>query len=543
MKEYVEKYRDRIILMGVFVFLIHGAKLHSAVIGIDTEDIIHIQGDFYGGWLNTGRQGLTALKWLTDSWSFRPFMAGLLTLLFFGLAVSAFFLLWDRIKPDNFGKSVIPWAVGGLFVIAHPIITEQFYFTLQSAEICIGVGFTAAALYLVTRYGESGGMWRPAVSVLLLLLTFSVYQSLVTLFIFGTVSVLLLEGLSKLQDGLQSGEDVPAGKLLKKIVPYLVVFLTAFGINALITRLFFSTSDYLEGQILWGKFAVMDNLRAIAGHIVKALTGYRSVHYHFSFGVLCILTLGLVITVMSGAKGKHGGKPKCGGAKAVVLFYLAALFLTPFLMTFVCGGSPAIRSQLVLPFLTGFLAYLDVGLLLGRKSAKESGASLCRMTAGGAILLCIVGIYAQTATTMSLYYTDRMRYEQDAALGRELITEIDRAAGGEELPVAVIGTRPFAGNHACVVGEIIGKSFFDHDAEVEPQYYWSTRRALGFLHTLGADYPQAGMDRFAEAVQNGANMPVWPQEGSVRVQDGMVLVKLGEAEGSDETAERGMKNE
>ena len=82
MKEYFEKYSSRILLMGLFVFLIHGAKLHSGIVGIDTEDIIHIQNDFYGGWLNTGRQGLWFLKWITNSLNFQPYMAGLLTIIF-----------------------------------------------------------------------------------------------------------------------------------------------------------------------------------------------------------------------------------------------------------------------------------------------------------------------------------------------------------------------------------------------------------------------------------------------------------------------------
>ena len=92
--------------------------------------------------------------------------------------------------------------------------------------------------------------------------------------------------------------------------------------------------------------------------------------------------------------------------------------------------------------------------------------------------------------------------------------------------MAVVGRKPFSGNNACVTGEIIGKSFFDHDTEVEPQYYWSTRRILGFLHVLGADYLQADKGRFADVVDYSKNMPVWPAEGSVQIYDGMIVVKL-----------------
>lgn len=537
MKKYLEKYYSRIILMGLFVFLIHGAKLHSGIIGIDTEDIIHLQEDFYGGWLNTGRQGLYLLKWLMNSLRFQPYMAGLCTLLFLTAAVSALFLLWDKMlwqdkAPGQSKAGIWAWVAGGLFLIAHPVLTEQFYFTLQSVEICIGFLLTAAALYLIAEYREKRKLWRALISCLLLLLTFSIYQAFVVVFIFGTITVLLLEGIAR----LQRGAAVTGKELLKGLIPYVGVFLAAFAVNTMITKLFFSVSDYLGGQILWGRFDVLDNFRAIAGHVVKALTGYESVHYHVSFGLLCIAAvLGVMIICVRYAKQK-----KKKGAITVVLFYLAALLVSPFLMTLVCGGAPVIRSQLVLPLITGFLAYLVISLLTifmegageeqsetlkqneaaKQNSVPQKAAVLC------VTVLCIAGIWSETATTMSLYYTDEMRYEQDEALGRELITEIDRIRGEQEMPVAVVGRKPFSGNHACVTGEIIGKSFFDHDAEVEPQYYWSTRRILGFLHVLGADYPQADKGRFADAVNYSNDMPVWPAEGSVQIYDGMIVVKL-----------------
>ncbi len=528
MKKYLEKYYSRIILMGLFVFLIHGAKLHSGIIGIDTEDIIHLQGDFYGGWLNTGRQGLYFLKWLTNSLSFQPYMAGLCTLLFMTAAVSSLFLLWDKMlwEKADLGQrktGTWAWAAGGLFLISHPVITEQFYFTLQSAEICIGFLLTAAALYLMAAYREKGKLWRAVISCLLLLLTFSIYQAFVAVFIFGTITVLLLEGIA----GLQKEETVTGKELLGGLIPYVVVFLTAFFINTIITKLFFSVSDYLGGQILWGKFDIMDNFRAIAGHIVKVLTGYESVHNHFSFGLLCLAATCLVLVICV----RFGKRQKKKGSVIVVLFYLAALFVSPFLMTLVCGGAPVIRSQLVLPLITGFLAYLVISLLTVLMDGTEAEQTALQKTAGLCVaVLCILGIWSQTATTMSLYYTDEMRYEQDEALGRELIMEIDRIREEQELPVAVVGRKPFSGNNACVIGEIIGKSFFDHDVEVEPPYYWSTRRILGFLHVLGTDYPQADRSRFADAVNYSADMPVWPAEGSVQIYDGMIVVKLSATE-------------
>lgn len=526
--KFLEKYRSRILLLWAFVFLIHGEKLHSEIIGIDTEDLIHIQGDFYGGWLNTGRQGLVALKWLTASLKYRPYVAGLFTLVLFGLAVSAFFVLWDKQCSKKREQTWLSWVMGSLLVIAHPVITEQFYFTLQSAEICIGILLTALSLFLVSDYDGKRQWWKLACAVLILLLTFSIYQSFVVLFIFGTVTVLLLQAVREISDVEKTtAERTTAGLLLRKMIPFLVVFLAAFCLNQLVTKLFFGSSDYLAGQVLWGKFKITDNFRAIAGHMVKALTGYDSIYYHFVFGVLCVLTTVLAVILCGrSAKGKKG-------VVAVLLFYLAALFLTPFLMTIVCGGTPAARAQLVLPFATGFLAYLDGVLLVEcaeRKRAKQTGAEQTVATVCMAVI-CVVGIFGELQTTLSLYYTEEMRFEQDAYLGRELIQEIEKVTaetGETSLPVAVIGKREFSGNNACTRGEIMGKSIFDHDTEVEPQYYWSTRRVLGFLHILGADYPQVSKEEFTAVAEQSEDMPCFPVEGSVQIRDGKVVIKLSE---------------
>ena len=111
-------------------------------------------------------------------------------------------------------------------------------------------------------------------------------------------------------------------------------------------------------------------------------------------------------------------------------------------------------------------------------------------------------------------------------MGRELITRLEQVRGQDSLPVIVIGKKEFEGNNACLLGEVIGRSFFDYDTDVEPAFYWSTRRILGFLHILGKDYAMVSEDRVEQAMEYSTYMPEWPAENSVQVWDGMIVVKL-----------------
>ncbi len=506
MGEYWSRYKGHFFLIGLFTLLIHSSKLNSVIVGIDTENIIQRPDELYAGWLNTGRQGLVLLKYLTGSACFNPFLAGGMTLAFLAVGVSAFLLLWDRVSGQD---SRWIWAGAAFLWIAHPVLVEQFYFSLQSAEICAGIMAAALALWLL--YGEDKRVWHYGLSWLLLLLAFSVYQIFVVLFIFGTVSVLLLETLQ--DKGRQDG----ALGVLRQTAPYAGVFFGAFLCNSLITGLFFGKSDYLSSQIRWGKDSPRDCIYNIAIHVRNVLTGQDSIFYSGIFGLLFLSGLVMVFFLIR----RYGLR---------LLFYYLSLMITPFLMTAVCGNAPAVRSQLVLPILTGFLFYLDgeLGKRCCLMFGEETAGKLQKTVLTGLALLCLVGGVLEAQISLRLYYTDACRYAQDEAVARALIQELEPLIGEDDTPVVVLGSRSFQGNNACVRGEIIGHSVFEHDVDVEPRFYWSTRRVLGFFHTLGYDCEQLSDKNIPYAMDFAEEMGVWPGKQSVEHAGDMVIIKLSE---------------
>lgn len=504
MKEYIEKYRNHMILLCVFVILVHGSKLNSVIIGVDTEALVCQQREFYGGWLSIGRQGLVFLKWLLNCLSFNPFFAGLMTLIFLAAAVIACLSLWDRVSG---GQSTWGWLACALLWAVHPVLAEQFYFSLQSMEICLGILLTVLALYLILEAEKRRCIWQYTLSALVLLITFSLYQIFVVMFIFGTVSILILQILDS------PDKETGVKGIVRRIAPWFGVFLAAFLCNSLLTAIFFNGSEYLNVQVLWGKMALKDNLYYILTHVVKGLTGYHFVYSSWVYGVLCLVGLVLVITLWN----KYGW---------ALLFYYIALMSTPFLMAVICGSVPVVRSQLVMPLMTGFVAYLDVQML-----RRLDGSRTMAVRVGWLLgMLCVVGIWLEVQTTERLYYTDACRYAQDEALGRELIERLEPLIGTDDIPVVVLGSMPFHANNSCVQGETIGRSIFDYDTEVEPRYYWSTGRITGFLHTLGYDCEQLPENRIPFACKFAEELPVWPDEDSVIRAGDMVIVKLSEYE-------------
>lgn len=505
MREYWSGYRARILTVGLLAFLIHSSKLNSAIIGIDTESLIYGQKDLYAGWLNTGRQGLVLLKHLTGSARFNPYLAGVMTLVFLTVCVTAFLLLWDKASR---GTGWPVWAGCALLWIAHPVLVEQFYFSLQSAEICMGILLTALSLWLVHEAAGGGRPWGYALGGLLLMLASCVYQIFTVMYIFGAVTVLSLQSLTP-----EESAD-KRRSALRGICPYAAVFLAAFLCNGLITALFFSGSDYLSGQVKWGDLPVRDCVYNIALHVRNALTGRDSIFYSGILGLLFLAGLAMTLILLR----------QCG---LRLLFYYASLMATPFLMTVVCGDAPVVRSQLILPLITGFLAYLDA-VMLGRILAGESRRKMRGAAAGCLAALCVLGGFGEAQMSLRLYYTDACRYAQDEATARELIRILEPLIGEDDTPIVVLGSRSFRGNNACVKGEIVGRSIFEHDVDEEPRFYWSTRRVIGFLHTLGYDCSQVPAQNIPYAMEFARDMDVWPGRHSVEHAGDMIVIKLSD---------------
>lgn len=498
------------VLAAVFAILVHKKNLCSGIIGIDTEDFICHGASFLDGWRNTGRQGLVFLKYIMNGDAFNPYLSGTLTILLLALAVTLTIRLWNHSYGEKCHLGIY-FATMGLWV-AHPIWAEQFYFMLQGAEICLGMLLSVIAVRCVEKGAAAKGRRRLGffvTAILLLLITFSTYQIFVVYFIFLTVSFLLLKSLRT--EGGKKGFRAEC----KRIAPYILIFLIAFIVNSLVTKLFFYQSDYLAGQIRWGELSLRDCVYSIAIHVRNVLTGQNSIFTSAVYGILCLIGLVGMFCIA----GKKGIAP---------LFYFLCLMVTPFLMTIVCAQEPAIRSQLILPACTGLVFFVD-GILINNPVRGEirTGRMHYPLVAG-MMLLAIIGVYQESDVTLRLYYTDACRYEQDVAIGRDLIKRLEQIRGGDDTPIVVIGSRSFQPNRSCMEGEIIGRSIFEHDVNEEPRYYWSTRRVVSFLHTLGYNCEQLPDRSIPYAESFAEDMGVYPAPNSVAHAGDMIVIKLSE---------------
>lgn len=531
---YINRNKFCFIFIFVMSLICFGSKLFTTMTGIDTEDIISEPQNLYTGWLATGRQGLVFLKWITGTSIYNPYFAGVLLLLFLNLACMVWTFLFTKLTGEISRRSIFAFSA---LILSHPIMTEQFYFMLQSAEISLAFVLLGISLLLAANFAENkftvnySNISMLVVGISLALLTFGEYQIMVALFIFGAVICFLLSYKKAIYSNDCVGSNLTCMKgrftYIGKLILY---FLIAFGLNMILTACFFSGSSYLANELAWSENGLAGGIYQILLHVAKASTGFASEgelpYYSITYGILELIFLLLVIVGAIRNKGKNG-----------IAFYVVCnifLLLSPFFITILCGGIPALRSQLVLVFLTGFIGYYVLLLMKEQKERVTAHAASLSYQAVYILLpiFLFITCFLQLKSSLQLQYTARVCYEEDVAFARELSEKIEPFEDGANgFPILFIGSHEAILNPSCITGEVSGHSIFAWDTEVEPRGFYSSRRIVNFMNTLGMNYwlPPESFMKDCQSIAD--TMPCYPMEGSIlRADTGIIIIKLSNDE-------------
>lgn len=511
--DYIVKNRFLWICVALFMAVCHGTMMLGNSIGIDTEDIINLQNQFYGGWLTTGRQGLVLIKRLTGNQIFNPQLAGAATLIFLTAACILWTYLFTYISKKENMFSVAGFSI---IIAVSTVLTEQLYFKLQAMELTLGFCIMACNLLLLyhtlelqmkkqIKKGLAIGRYLMVIGINLVL--FSIYQAMVPLYIFGSVSCFYLYYFSGNDN--QDGDEKDVKSLWNFLSTMIAVFLVSFLLNQLITSMYFSGSDYLQSQFLWFTHPFLDCIRNIWIHMKEIMLGTQ-IYYVKTFVLYCILIIAVSLLLL-----KKRGKSKTWifGVLAII-----GVLLAPFYMTILCGHAPNIRAQLVLPFTLAFMVYFLFLIADGNKIMLY-----------GLMILGIISAYWQLKYTMLLNYSDQMRYESDYRMASSMIERIDLLQNEQKsYPVVFIGKQSAKLNSSCIRGEVIGYSFFEWDVNVEPYGYYNSRRVLGFMQSMGEQYAWADADTTRTAYEYSLTMENWPSEKSIELYNDIIIVKLSD---------------
>lgn len=511
LKEYVSDKKAEIGLLSLFLLVCHGSRLFSDVISIDTEIVMTEAGWEYQNWMEIGRPSLVFLKWIAGLLQYNPYLVSALTLLFLLGACVLFGFFCDDICIKCGGlKQTGCLLAMGVVIISSPIITEQLSFNLQSAEIAFCFMTAAAAAWFSVRGAVYGKKMDFMIAAAAALLSFFAYQSFVFVYIVMVIQYLFLLYFGKRCKG-EYFESKPVWKCMG-------FFVIVFAVYEVLQKIWFSGSGYLDSNNYWGVSSVRENIARILRAILSYFMGESIFHTPYISVVWIVIAL-LTFSLMRGE-----GRRIFGGG----LLPLLGMLLSPFLMFFALGGPPqSYRAELDVVFAEGALVYSALVLCENRKMTVRLERIRTSLTVIAVLAVILIG-WKQMNITTRLYYTDELCYENDVQMGYQVAREVNEIQGQnlQTYPVFISGKYRYQGNSSCLAGEQMGKSFFGWVDGV----YWHNKRSLRFLETLGFAYTPLEEEKAIAVSESGIadDMPVWPQEGSIALREGIVVIKLGE---------------
>lgn len=489
------------ILVSAFLFLLYFMPyLASTSLGIDSHFAIEQPGSTFN-WLEIGRQGAVLINKFFLQNQFSLFYAEAFACAFCLFSLIGFVWLFYQLAD------VSPWVTSLFFLLfmLHPIWTEQFYFVLQIVPVSFGLALLPVILFCA--YSEKPLFWGIATAFMILL--FSIYQTFAIVYVAGCVLCFLLYYIRQ----IVSGNFPSSLSLIKSGVRQVILFAAAYLVNALITKAFFSSSDYLTGQIMWGQEPFDTCLGNILTHIIQVVTG-SGVFYTASYPLsLLALVAGVFLFFF---------RYRNATAKWIPLLAILFLQITPFLLTIYGGTIPAYRSQFILPFTTGcnFVLFLVMaGHSLEQKIWKMPFMGFC-------LFAIVLGLSRQYYTASLLQYSTALVQQNDRQLSERIQEKLIETTGGSTKPLAFIGCAPLPETGSFLEGEVAQKSLFGYEWYGDYPTGLSFR-AVSYMNAQGASLRAIGVDEITEARGIAQTMPSFPAEGSIQEADSFIVIKLG----------------
>ena len=421
---------------------------------------------------------------------------------------------------------------------------------LQSAEVVFAMLLCVLAASGAGQFAFFGGKWFWAAgSILLLVWAFGTYQAMAavaaSLIVILFMTVYLGEN-GKEQDRQRFGWLLAGVKLAAVFVIGFVLYMAA---AAAVRTLSGGSEAYVADMMHWKKDGFNVCVHWIAGELRRVFDCYY-VMFRPEFGWAVLLFFISSLEWMR--RRKRPGK----------LWYLASVcvfLLSPFLMTLVAGYYQPIRAHLVYPlvfasdlsFLTAFLWPEEEAAegekmekaCAGKDSTEKSGAAengrekhrkravqRRKGAAFAAAALCLLISWSQAEDGEALFETVHQVSEQDIGLTREIYGKAQETADreGRDIQDCVfifLGKREAELPPEALRGDVIGCSFYQWDAE-SPMGI--SRRIYDLMQALQLPSEEPVLSRYLDSLPFAGEMTCYPEEGSIRMDEDTVIVKLSE---------------
>lgn len=496
--EYCKKNTWAIFLTTLFIFLTHGTRLITKNATIDTSLFINNPETNYN-WLDIGRWGAVFTKNISELRSFNPYVANAFGILFIIIACVLWSFAFFQISRKD---SVVYWVFGIVF-FTNPVFSLQWLFYIQIFEVAFALCLIPISLINIFQWIEKKKLLNLILSIIGMIWTFATYQSNVPVYIVGAITCFLLYKKSNLRE------------MLKIVLKLVISFFAAYLLYIIITNSFFSNSNYLDSQIAWNVQGIDKCIQNILQYIKTLVVG-KGVFYTKTYS--CTVILIIIIFFMEIRRIDIGS--------IIKWFSILLLLLMPFALTIYMGSQSVERSQFALGAViaSAFVFILQFFVQYKKVLLKKFFLFIT-------ILLLAFSVEKQMYTSMKVYYSDDVRYQEDIYVLQQILDDIYDTEADLNKPLVFVGARESRLNESTykiedIVTEYYARTALGLFSWEKPYYYHSTNLILDVYKTIGVSFQYPSVEQINEGRNVSKGMRSWPKKGSIKETDDIIVVKL-----------------
>ncbi|WP_119302414.1 glucosyltransferase domain-containing protein [Dongia deserti] len=462
-------------------------------------------------WVGQGRWLIYVLERFILSQPVLPFF----TLFTFGVLVSASYIVLG--KAHSYRTDSAPLFL--LFALFAAFPTLYFILNFAANTVGLGIGILlacmcvllfdrAVAALLAGERLRSEAAGRFLLQAGLGTAAIGAYQSLILLVAVGCCGVFILRYLRSPGISWRQVAVIHAYLAFVILASVLLGLLLARGFQMALGVAPIYIENFLRPD------ALLHGPGAVFGKLVKqywqVYGGKRSV-YGFRYWTFPAL-------ILLGVFALTARVPDRTAARLVFTFlYLMGMTAIPFGLNIVAGGTVPYRTLVAVPYVFWFLA---AGAVLSDSAAVRRIA-----------VILVVIVAAQCLYTFSAFQASRrLAFEHDVQLAsriyERIATEIPNFDRTKVYRADFYGALGFDSIYRDALHSTISASFFEWDGG-NPHRIASILKILGYSNIVALD--EKRRRALLPVIQQ---MPIWPANGSVRVVDDVVLVRLGQQPGT-----------
>lgn len=501
-------------IIGAFALMIYFmAWLANNEIGIDTMILVARPGETLN-WMDIERPAMVLLHKLfyaNDKLSLF-YCEGMCLVFSIAAMVEYAWLFYSKAKVACW-QSLLFF----LLVILHPLFTEQFYFTLQMADIAFGIFLCGLGLYFA--WSKDYRYWILAIAILVFV--FSIYQSFMPFYISLCLLLFCLAWMYERNIAIKKKHksSTMSHQYFRLGLQQAILFIISFVLVRLMMKIFFrGESSYLYGQSNWGRESLTKIITIILNHR-RIMWHHETIFYPQSLWWSFILLIPVVFWVCYKMRFRYG-----------TLWFLLSLSLfeiSTMLLTIYLGNYPTSRALLNVPIVgAGNLLLLIHFLYRFPKLFSFSKILLI-----GAIICVGLSLNEEYYVSTLMQYCAQEVKEDDARKVRQIEQSVLQVAGYTTKPVVFIGHPAQHRTNAMIELEIQTLGVFFPSVATEPRFWYLNDTLDDYMESLGIYFSRPDtVAQIQEARDEAQTMPIYPVEGSIRETNTLVVVKLGEDE-------------